>query len=220
MERNVYLVSQALVQTTQQGTASCQINSIHHNISIEFRRCIFQRTEDSRFTNIPAESIAWLCDNCRAPLFVDPVSTVKATKLKGLLGKLHTLKPNRIEAELLSGVEIRDEDSLRRAADVLLSTGLHRVFISLGADGVYAADRITDTRVHLPVIPGEMVNTTGCGDAFMAAITWAYLRGTDLEETTRLGLAASTIAMESTATINPAMSADAVLQRSRVQDNK
>ena len=147
---------------------------------------------------------------------MDPVSTVKATKLEGLLGKIHTLKPNRIEAELLSGVTIHDEDSLRRAADVLLATGLHRVFISLGGDGVYAADRITDTRVHLPVIPGEMVNTTGCGDAFMAAITWAYLRGTNLEETTRLGLAASTIAMESTTTINPAMSAEAVLKRSEV----
>ena len=167
-------------------------------------------------TNIPVESIAWLCENCRAPLFVDPVSTVKATKLEGLLGKIHTLKPNRIEAELLSGVTICDEDSLCRAADALLATGLHRVFISLGGDGVYAADRITDTRVHLPVIPGEMVNTTGCGDAFMAAITWAYLRGTNLEETTRLGLAASTIAMESTATINPAMSAEAVLKRLEV----
>ncbi len=171
-------------------------------------------------TNIPVESIAWLCENCRAPLFVDPVSTIKAAKLQGHLGKLHTLKPNRIEAELLSGVTITDEESLHRAADVLLETGLHRVFISLGADGVFAADRTTGSRVHLPVIPGQMVNTTGCGDAFMAAIAWAYLRGTDLEETTRLGLAASTVAMESTATINPNMNAQLILQRAKVQDNK
>lgn len=55
-------------------------------------------------TNIPAESIAWLAENCRVPLFADPVSTVKAEKLRPVLGKLHTLKPNRLEAELLSGV--------------------------------------------------------------------------------------------------------------------
>lgn len=172
-------------------------------------------------TNIPAESIAWLCENCRAPLFVDPVSTTKAGKLRGLLGKLHTLKPNRIEAEMLSGVEIRDEASLRRAAQTLLDMGLHRVFISLGADGVYAADRTTASSVHLPVIPGQMVNTTGCGDAFMAAITWAYLRGTGLEETTRLGLAASSVAMESAETINPAMSAAELLRRAaKEQDNQ
>lgn len=55
-------------------------------------------------TNLPAESIAWLADNCHAPIFADPVSTVKAEKLRPVLGKLHTLKPNRLEAELLSGV--------------------------------------------------------------------------------------------------------------------
>ena len=83
-------------------------------------------------TNIPEESIAWLAENCAAPLFADPVSTAKAVKLKPVLGKLHTLKPNRLEAELLSGVPITDEASLNKAADALLETGLRRVFISLG----------------------------------------------------------------------------------------
>ena len=121
------------------------------------------------------------------------------------------LKVEGVE-ELLSGVEITDDTSLRRAADVLLSTGLHRVFISLGADGVFAADH-TGNQVQLPPLPGTMVNTTGCGDAFMAAITWAYLQGTDLTDAVKAGLAASVIAMESAETINPAMSEDALRQR-------
>ena len=163
-------------------------------------------------TNIPAESIAWLAENCPVPIFADPVSTAKAVKLKPVLGKLHTLKPNRIEAELLSGVPITDEESLHKAADALLATGLHRVFISLGSDGVFAADR-AGGRLRLPILPADMVNTTGCGDAFMAAITWAYLQGTDLEGTARAGLAASAIAMESSETMNPAMSAEALQKR-------
>ena len=162
-------------------------------------------------TNIPAESIEWLADHCAAPLFADPVSTAKAEKLRPVLGKLHTLKPNRLEAELLSGVPITDEASLNAAADALLATGLRRGFISLGGDGVFAADH--SGRVHVPCCPGEMVNTTGCGDAFMAAITWAYLQGTDLTDTAKAGLAASVIAMESAETINPAMSEDALRQR-------
>ena len=155
-------------------------------------------------TNIPEESIAWLAENCAAPLFADPVSTAKAVKLKPVLGKLHTLKPNRLEAELLSGVPITGEASLNKAADALLETGLRRVFISLGADGVFAADH--SGRVQLPCLPAELVNATGCGDAFMAAIAWAYLRGTDLADTARAGLAASSIAMESRETINPHLS--------------
>ncbi|WP_300691253.1 PfkB family carbohydrate kinase [uncultured Oscillibacter sp.] len=162
-------------------------------------------------TNIPEESIAWLAENCAAPLFADPVSTAKAVKLKPVLGKLHTLKPNRLEAELLSGVPITGEASLNKAADALLETGLRRVFISLGAEGVFAADR--SGRVQLPCLPAELVNATGCGDAFMAAIAWAYLRGTDLADTARAGLAASSIAMESRETINPAMSEEALESR-------
>ena len=162
-------------------------------------------------TNIPEESIAWLAENCAAPLFADPVSTAKAVKLKPVLGKLHTLKPNRLEAELLSGVPITGEASLNKAADALLETGLRRVFISLGAEGVFAADH--SGRVQLPCLPAELVNATGCGDAFMAAIAWAYLRGTDLADTARAGLASSSIAMESKETINPAMSEEALESR-------
>ena len=121
-----------------------------------------------------------------------------------MLGKLHTLKPNRMEAELLSGVTITDEASLNAAADALLATGLRRVFISLGGDGMLAADHTR--RLHVPCCPGQMVNTTGCGDAGMAAIAWAYLEGTDLEGTARAAMAAGAIAMESAETIHPAMS--------------
>ncbi len=161
-------------------------------------------------TNLPAETVAWVAKNCRAPIFADPVSTAKAEKLRPVLGRLHTLKPNRIEAELLSGVAISDDASLRRAADALLETGLHRVFISLGADGVFAADRSGQV-LHLPAPEGNIVSTTGCGDSFMAALAWAYLQGSDLERSARAGLAASTITMASADTINPAMSEEALL---------
>ena len=161
--------------------------------------------------NIPAESLRYLAENCTAPLFVDPVSTVKAEKLRPILHRIHTLKPNRLEAELLSGVPIRAKKDVEKAAKVLLEKGVHRLFISMGGDGIYAA---TETqRLWLPNIPGHMVNTTGCGDAVTAALVWAYLEGMDLEETTRAALAAGSIAMESQETINPMMSEEALRQR-------
>ena len=161
--------------------------------------------------NIPEESLIYLAENCTAPLFCDPVSTVKAEKLRSILDKIHTLKPNRLEAELLSGVKIETSEDVAKAADKLLEMGIHRVFISMGSEGVYAA--MGNRRVTLPNLPGQMVNTTGCGDAFMAALAWAYLEGMTLEETALAGLAAGSIAMESAETINPAMSATAIRTR-------
>ncbi len=86
-------------------------------------------------------TIAWLAVHCHAPVFADPVSTVKAVKVRPVLGQLHTLKPNRHRgrAAVRRGHHRRRQPP-RCGADALLSTGLHRVFISLGADGVYAAD--------------------------------------------------------------------------------
>ena len=161
--------------------------------------------------NIPEESLIYLAESCSVPLFCDPVSTVKAEKLRPILSKIHTLKPNRLEAELLSGVKIETKEDVALAADKLLEKGVHRLFISMGADGVYAA--MGSERLWLPNLPGQMVNTTGCGDAFMAAITWAYLEGMDLESTAKAALAAGSIAMESNETINPSMSASALKVR-------
>ena len=162
-------------------------------------------------TNIPAESLQWLADNVTVPIFCDPVSTIKAEKVRPILGKLHTLKPNKIEAELLSGIPIHTMEDMEKAAQALLDTGLRRVFISMGADGVYGATH-TEHK-HIPNRPVNLVNTTGCGDAFMAALVWAYLEGTSLEDTLKAGLAASSIAIETTETINPNMSAELMRQR-------
>lgn len=161
--------------------------------------------------NIPEESLIFLAENCECPLFCDPVSVTKAEKLRPILHKIHTLKPNRLEAELLSGVSIRSRKDVANAASALLDQGVGRVFVSMGADGVYAADR--EQQLWLPNLPGRMVSTTGCGDAFMAALVWAYLEDFDLKQTAMAGLAASAIAMESEATINPAISITALANR-------
>jgi len=161
--------------------------------------------------NIPQESLIYLAENCSAPLFCDPVSTIKAEKLRPILNKIHTLKPNRLEAEILSGVKIKSREDMEKAADKLLEMGVHRLFISMGGEGVYVA--MGDQRLQLPNLPGKMVNTTGCGDAFMGALGWAYLEGMNLRDTALAGLAAGAIAMESDETINPAMSATAIKER-------
>ena len=162
-------------------------------------------------TNIPAESLVYLAENCTAPLFCDPVSTIKAEKLRPILHRIHTLKPNLLEAQLLADMKIDNKKDVDKVAAKLLEKGVHRLFISMGADGMYAATK--DEQMWLPNLPGTMVNTTGCGDAAMAALVWSYLEGADLKDTAMAGLAAGAIAMESRETINPAMSATALRQR-------
>ena len=111
-------------------------------------------------TNLPEASIQWLCSHCTAPVLADPVSTIKAPKLLPVLDKLTALKPNRMEAELLSGVTIRDETDVQKAAKVLLDKGVQQVYISLGSDGLYAEDQ-AGRHVRLPCPKVQVVNATG-----------------------------------------------------------
>ena len=162
-------------------------------------------------TNIPAESLEYLTRHFTAPIFCDPVSTTKAEKLRPILGKIHTLKPNKMEAELLSGILIREPGDVERAAQKLLSMGLQRVFISLGAEGMYAATR--DESCWMENLPCTMVNTTGCGDSAMAALVWAYLEELSLPQSVRAALAAGAITIESPETISPEMCEELLRQR-------
>ena len=159
-------------------------------------------------TNIPAESLRFLSEKLTVPLFVDPVSAAKAKKLTGCLAGIHTLKPNLVEASLLSGVEIRETRDAAAAAEALLQKGVGRVFLSLGAEGVYAADG--RHAGFFPPVKAKVVNTTGAGDAFMAGLVSAYLHGMDFEATVRFASAAAAVAAESEQTIAPDMSVERV----------
>lgn len=161
--------------------------------------------------NLSEEALRFLAENVRVPLFADAVSAAKAPRLRPILGCLTAFKPNRMEAELLSGVRIACVEDARRAARMLLKTGLGRVFITLGPDGAFAAAEGEEH--YLPSLAPRMKNATGAGDAFTAAIAWGWMRGMGLKESCLIGSAAAAIAAEAEETVNPALCEGALQKR-------
>ena len=159
--------------------------------------------------NLPEETLAWIAQNVTVPVAADPVSVSKAPRLLPLLSRLALIKPNVPEAELLTGMEIRADLNLSRAADALHRLGVKRVYISLGARGVWADD-VREGGMLIPCAPGAIVNTTGCGDAFLAAAADAFLNGLDTMESARRALAASAVCAEDTAAVSPRLSQEAI----------
>lgn len=125
--------------------------------------------------NLPPETIGYICNHCPIPVYADPVSTVKAMKLQPVLHRLAAIKPNALEAECLTG-----ERDPERAALALVDRGVQRVFISLGAQGMIAADK--KELLRLPGLATQVVNSTGAGDAATAAIVLAGIRGMGLRD--------------------------------------
>ena len=156
--------------------------------------------------NLTAEALRFLAGHVTAPVFADPVSVKKAGSLLPALHGLTAVKPNRPEAELLSGVPIRCHDDLPAAAAALHTKGVKNVLISLGSEGVYYHDGAEGG--VLPVRPGPIVNTNGCGDAFLAAAADGYLRGLSLRGCALRGLAASCICAQSQSAVSPILTSD------------
>lgn len=155
-------------------------------------------------TNISQESIEYLSKNVSVPIFVDPVSTKKALKLVNSLNYIHTLKPNKLETEILSGVQIKDKQSLIKAAKTLLDKGIKRLFITLGGDGVLAC--CNDKMFIMRPYKTNIVNTTGAGDAFTSALVYSYINDFDLETTCKYAQICASIACQSNETINDKLS--------------
>ena len=164
--------------------------------------------------NLPAGTLEYLSERLCAPLVADAVSTAKAPRLLGALPKLAAVKPNAIEAETLTGIPVHGPDSATRAARRLVALGANRAFITLGERGVCCADG--HETLFLPGGPVRMVNATGAGDAFTAALTWALARGGTLRDCAAAGLAAAAIAVESMETVSPEIDEKALVERMKL----
>lgn len=158
--------------------------------------------------SLPAELIVHLLDLCAGgpPVYVDPVSTAYARVLAPYIGRFDTAKPNVMELEILSGKTISSHSELLAACETVLQKGLRRIFVSLGKDGCLYMDQ-TGVILERRLRPLEaMVNATGAGDAFMAAVIFGTIHDFPIEKTIDYALAAGIAAVGHEKTINPHMS--------------
>jgi ribokinase len=104
------------------------------------------------------------------------------------------ITPNETEAQALTGIEIRNADDARRAADVLLAKGAGAVIVTLGEAG--ALLHTHDASVLLPAFNcGPVVETAGAGDGFTGGFAAALARGDDALTATRFGCALAGISV-------------------------
>ena len=162
-------------------------------------------------TNIPTEVLEYMVKNLNVDFFLDTVSTTKAMKVKNILGYFHTIKPNKLEAEILSGIKIINSMDLKKSAEYFVKQGVKRVFITLGENGVYYFDGAVEKYIKAPNI--EIINATGAGDAFMAAIAYAHLDNLDIENTLKFAITTSILTLENEYTINPNISVKSIIKR-------
>lgn len=162
-------------------------------------------------TNLSADALSYLSGSCiEQPLLIDTVSAAKASRIKPFLDSVHTLKASRIEAEALSAIDAPSKKQLPRIANWFHDRGVARVFITLGAEGVFYSDGREQGLEKAGASSGGVANASGAGDAFVAGLAYCWLKQWTLEKTVHFATAAANVALAHRSTINPGMSTAAV----------
>lgn len=152
-------------------------------------------------TNLSEATILYLIEHLTAPLFIDGVSTTKAHRVVNALRRTKTPHLHSLKLNLLEALTVTNSTTYEEAAQRILEIGVAHVYITLGSQGVYC--RNAKEEQLIPAIPGEVVNTTGAGDAFLAGIVYAYAQGVEFPQTVQYGLKAARAALMSPMAVNP-----------------
>ncbi|MEG2246212.1 MAG: carbohydrate kinase family protein [Romboutsia sp.] len=134
---------------------------------------------------------------------LDPVSAAKAKYVKHLINHFHTIKPNRYEAEIMCGFEIKNDEDLRIAGKYFIDLGIKNVFITLDEDGIYYNNGKEEGKIKANNV--KVLNVTGAGDSFVAGVAHGYMKNVELIDTLKFAIAMSTITISTEETIHPDM---------------
>ena len=146
-------------------------------------------------TDNPREVLEYLVDeHSHVPLFVDTISAQKAARVKDLIHSFYAVKPNDIEAEAFLDMTIEEEEDYIVAADRFIEEGVKRVFLSLGAKGLYCADETKHGHVY--PLPVPIRNTLGAGDSVMAAMVYSYIHELSIDESAHFATATAAITIQ------------------------
>jgi len=91
--------------------------------------------------------------------------------------------PNESEAETITGMPVKNADDAKKCAEKLLSAGIRRVIITLGANGSLLASG--DGSEHVPPFSVQSVDSTGAGDAFIGSFAVFLGEGVPEKEAVR-----------------------------------
>jgi len=132
---------------------------------------------------------------CRVVLNPAPATALPAE----LHGQLDLITPNESEAEILTGIAVRDHHSAARAAEQLHGRGVAAVLITRGRHGVFFSSVGIDGQRrerNWPAFAVEAVDTTAAGDVFNGCLAVGLAAGTSLEEALRFAQAGAAISVQ------------------------
>ncbi|MCA9732261.1 MAG: ribokinase [Deferribacteres bacterium] len=111
-----------------------------------------------------------------------------------LLQKVTIITPNETEAELLTGIQVKDLPSAKAAAYKLHELGTSQVIITRGQAGAYVSSK--EFTGSIPAFKMHAIDTTAAGDVFTGTLAVALAEQKHLKEAVYFASAASALSVK------------------------
>jgi pseudouridine kinase len=140
---------------------------------------------------------------------LDPISANKTVKILPFIGGFHTIKPNRLEAEVIADMAIKTDEDLIKAAKKIHNLGVKNLFITLDKEGVFYSNGRSQGLIKS--LNPEVRNVTGAGDSFVAGIGYGYTKDMPIDEIAKIATTMAFITISNQETIHPELSLEKVI---------
>jgi pseudouridine kinase len=154
--------------------------------------------------NCPKETLQFLCHfakNHERPIVLIPVSSPKMNRLPDDLEGVSWLITNRDESEMYFNCKLTTEEKWRQALEKWLTLGIANVVITNGKKGAMIGNR-EEGIFHIPSFETKnIVDVTGAGDSFSAAVIYSWLEGKKLLDIAKAGAVNASKTLQSPYTV-------------------
>ncbi|RSZ58668.1 winged helix-turn-helix transcriptional regulator [Massilia atriviolacea] len=164
--------------------------------------------------NLPRETLRMLLDDAArgaVPLVLVAVSQPKMAHLPDDLRGLRLLILNQGELEARIGTPLKTDADFLAACRAIQAQGAQDVIVTRGATGVIYTTASGIAQLDAPA--ARIVDVTGAGDAFAAAVCWSLFQGDDdLTLACRRGLQLSAMTLACEETVCPYLTAEVLAE--------
>lgn len=111
-----------------------------------------------------------------------------------IIQNVDILIPNEHELERISKIKITDQDSILKAANILLQKGIKQIIVTLGGKGVLYID--INGYKFFEAYKVNVVDTTAAGDSFIGGFVSSYIENGNIEKSIEIGQKTAALAIQ------------------------
>ena len=112
------------------------------------------------------EYLIEICNKLKVKLILNPAPFQKISDYH--LSQVNTITPNEIETEYLSGIKVKDNETAKKASEILINKGIKNIIITMGEKGAFY--KSSSFEGLIPTKKVSVIDSTAAGDTFNGAL--------------------------------------------------